>query len=131
MWLHGGAFMWGSGSACWFGPQFWMIHDIILVTLNYRWVGVSSLQHHLVHPPPSTQAGATGLPVPGHERGPGQRGHAGPGGGALLGAGGSLLLPEQRTTVPRASNEGLRRFHNYGEGPSLRIYAKSQIAHPS
>ena len=32
--------MWGSGSACWFGPQFWMIHDIILVTLNYRWVGV-------------------------------------------------------------------------------------------
>ena len=34
--------MWGSGSACWFGPQFWMIHDIILVTLNYRWVGVSS-----------------------------------------------------------------------------------------
>jgi len=36
VWLHGGAFMFGSGSACWFGPQFWMVHDIILVTLNYR-----------------------------------------------------------------------------------------------
>ena len=32
VWLHGGAFMFGSGSACWFGPQFWMVHDIILVT---------------------------------------------------------------------------------------------------
>lgn len=29
VWLHGGAFMFGSGSACWFGPQFWMIHDIV------------------------------------------------------------------------------------------------------
>ena len=28
--------MFGSGSACWFGPQFWMIHNIVLVTLNYR-----------------------------------------------------------------------------------------------
>lgn len=28
--------MFGSGSACWFGPQFWMIHGIVLVTLNYR-----------------------------------------------------------------------------------------------
>ena len=36
VWLHGGAFMFGSGSACWFGPQFWMIHGIVLVTLNYR-----------------------------------------------------------------------------------------------
>jgi len=36
VWLHGGAFMFGSGSACWFGPQFWMIHEIVLVTLNYR-----------------------------------------------------------------------------------------------
>ena len=36
VWLHGGAFMFGSGSACWFGPQFWMIHNIVLVTLNYR-----------------------------------------------------------------------------------------------
>jgi len=36
VWLHGGAFMFGSGSACWFGPQFWMVHEVILVTLNYR-----------------------------------------------------------------------------------------------
>ena len=36
VWLHGGAFMFGSGAACWFGPHFWMIHEIILVTINYR-----------------------------------------------------------------------------------------------
>ena len=28
--------MFGSGSACWYGPEFWMIHDIIVVTFNYR-----------------------------------------------------------------------------------------------
>ena len=36
VWLHGGAFMFGSGAACWFGPHFWMVHEIILVTINYR-----------------------------------------------------------------------------------------------
>ena len=36
VYIHGGAFMFGSGSACWYGPEFWMIHDIIVVTFNYR-----------------------------------------------------------------------------------------------
>ncbi len=36
VYIHGGAFMFGSGSACWYGPEFWMIHDIVVVTFNYR-----------------------------------------------------------------------------------------------
>ena len=28
--------MFGSGSSCWYGPEFWMVHDIIVVTFNYR-----------------------------------------------------------------------------------------------
>jgi len=34
VWLTGGAFLVGGGS--WYGPQYWMTHKIILVTINYR-----------------------------------------------------------------------------------------------
>jgi len=34
VWLTGGAFIMGGGP--WFGPDYWMIHNIILVTVNYR-----------------------------------------------------------------------------------------------
>jgi len=34
VWLTGGAFLVGGGS--WYGPHFWMTHEIILVTINYR-----------------------------------------------------------------------------------------------
>ncbi|KAJ8664613.1 hypothetical protein QAD02_006275 [Eretmocerus hayati] len=33
-WIHGGAFMFGSGIL--YGPKFFMDHDVILVTINYR-----------------------------------------------------------------------------------------------
>ena len=33
-WIHGGAFMDGTSSD--FGPEFFMDHDVILVTINYR-----------------------------------------------------------------------------------------------
>ena len=36
VYIHGGAFMFGSGSACWYGPEFWMVHDVVVVTFNYR-----------------------------------------------------------------------------------------------
>ena len=37
VWLTGGAFIMGGGS--WFGPDYWMIHNIILVKTSYwsRW----------------------------------------------------------------------------------------------
>ena len=34
VWLTGGAFLGGGGM--WYGPKLWMIHEIILVTVNYR-----------------------------------------------------------------------------------------------
>ena len=34
VWLTGGAFLGGGG--IWYGPSLWMVHEIILVTVNYR-----------------------------------------------------------------------------------------------
>jgi len=34
VWLTGGAFLVGGGP--WYGPDFWMTHNIIVVTVNYR-----------------------------------------------------------------------------------------------
>lgn len=34
--IHGGAFMSGSGDAISYGPQFLLQHDVVLITLNYR-----------------------------------------------------------------------------------------------
>ncbi|RVE40216.1 hypothetical protein evm_015134 [Chilo suppressalis] len=34
--IHGGAFKWGSGNEDNYGPDFLMAHDVVLVTLNYR-----------------------------------------------------------------------------------------------
>ncbi|XP_049948014.1 juvenile hormone esterase-like [Schistocerca serialis cubense] len=39
VWIHGGAFMMGSGNTDLYGPEHLLEHDIVLVTLNYR-VGV-------------------------------------------------------------------------------------------
>lgn len=36
IWIHGGAFLDGSGDDNIFGPDFLIDHDNILVTLNYR-----------------------------------------------------------------------------------------------
>ncbi|KAL4706531.1 hypothetical protein ACJJTC_015729 [Scirpophaga incertulas] len=36
VWIHGGSFYTGSGNSDFYGPEFFMAHDIILVTFNYR-----------------------------------------------------------------------------------------------
>ena len=36
VWIHGGAFVAGSGSSRTYGPEFLMMEDIVLVTINYR-----------------------------------------------------------------------------------------------
>ena len=45
VWLTGGAFIMGGGS--WFGPDYWMIHNIILVKICY-WI-LDDSQHHTGH----------------------------------------------------------------------------------
>ena len=35
-WIHGGGFMTGDGTPQSFGPQYWMSHEVIMVTTNYR-----------------------------------------------------------------------------------------------
>ena len=126
MWLHGGAFMWGSGSACWFGPQFWMIHDIILVTLNYRWVGVGvkvgvgvGVRGGVSRTTLSTlhlRLGPLGFLSLGTSEVPGNAGMLDQV-AALSWVQVGHCWAEQRTTVPRASNGSLRRFQNYVERP--------------
>jgi len=34
IWFTGGMFVFGSGN--WYGPDYWMQHDVIIVTVNYR-----------------------------------------------------------------------------------------------
>ena len=134
--------MWGSGSACWFGPQFWMIHDIILVTLNYRWVGVgvgvgvgvrvgvrvrvrvrvgvgvgvrvgvSSTTLFTLH----LRLGPLGFLSLGTSEVPGNAGMLDQV-AALSWVQVGHCWAEQRTTVPRASNGSLQRFQNYVERP--------------
>nr|QID41587.1 carboxylesterase CXE19 [Ostrinia furnacalis] len=36
VWIHGGSFYTGSGNSDFYGPEFFMEHDVILVTFNYR-----------------------------------------------------------------------------------------------
>jgi len=36
VWIHGGGFHTGSGDATFYGPDFFIQKDIVLVTLNYR-----------------------------------------------------------------------------------------------
>ncbi|XP_023935362.1 juvenile hormone esterase [Bicyclus anynana] len=36
VWIHGGAFYTGSGNSDFYGPEFFMKHEMILVTINYR-----------------------------------------------------------------------------------------------
>jgi len=36
VWIHGGAFYMGSGDATFYGPDYIMRKDVVLVTLNYR-----------------------------------------------------------------------------------------------
>lgn len=36
VWIHGGGFVMGSGNADFYGPDYIMQKDVILVTLNYR-----------------------------------------------------------------------------------------------
>ncbi|XP_018353120.1 PREDICTED: esterase E4-like isoform X1 [Trachymyrmex septentrionalis] len=36
VWIHGGGFAWGSGNATWYGPDYIVRKDVVLVTLNYR-----------------------------------------------------------------------------------------------
>ncbi|KAG6453074.1 esterase FE4 isoform X2 [Manduca sexta] len=36
VWIHGGGFYTGSGNSDFYGPEYFMAHDLILVTFNYR-----------------------------------------------------------------------------------------------
>lgn len=36
LWIHGGGFYTGSGNSDFYGPEFFMAHDVVLVTFNYR-----------------------------------------------------------------------------------------------
>nr|ARM65397.1 putative antennal esterase CXE26 [Ectropis obliqua] len=36
VWIHGGGFYTGSGNSDYYGPDFFLEHDVILVTFNYR-----------------------------------------------------------------------------------------------
>ncbi|CAH2076218.1 unnamed protein product, partial [Iphiclides podalirius] len=36
LWIHGGGFYTGSGNSEFYGPEFFMEHDVVLVTFNYR-----------------------------------------------------------------------------------------------
>ncbi|RVE46156.1 hypothetical protein evm_009230 [Chilo suppressalis] len=36
VWIHGGSFYTGSGNSDFYGPEFFMTHDVVLVTFNYR-----------------------------------------------------------------------------------------------
>ncbi|XP_041988351.1 juvenile hormone esterase-like isoform X2 [Aricia agestis] len=36
VWIHGGSFFTGSGNSDFYGPEFFMAHDMVLVTFNYR-----------------------------------------------------------------------------------------------
>ena len=36
VWIHGGAFHMGSGSPYSYGPDFLMLQDVVVVTINYR-----------------------------------------------------------------------------------------------
>lgn len=36
VWIHGGAFVWGSGNTELYGPEYLLTEDIVLVTINYR-----------------------------------------------------------------------------------------------
>ncbi|CAH0714294.1 unnamed protein product, partial [Brenthis ino] len=36
VWIHGGSFYTGSGNSDYYGPDFFMRHDMVLVTINYR-----------------------------------------------------------------------------------------------
>ncbi|CAB3223743.1 unnamed protein product [Arctia plantaginis] len=36
VWIHGGGFYTGSGNSDYYGPDFFMAHNVVLVTINYR-----------------------------------------------------------------------------------------------
>ncbi|XP_043593211.1 juvenile hormone esterase-like [Bombus pyrosoma] len=49
VWIHGGAFMMGSGNDEYYGPVYFMRKDVILVTINYRLgvLGFLNLEHEV------------------------------------------------------------------------------------
>jgi acetylcholinesterase len=48
VWIHGGGFFNGSGGTLWYGPQYLLDKDIILVTMNYR-LGILGTLNRLNH----------------------------------------------------------------------------------
>lgn len=45
VWIYGGAFITGDGNDSWYGPDYFMNKDVVLVTFNYRLgvLGIKSL----------------------------------------------------------------------------------------
>lgn len=55
VWIHGGAFLFGSSHDTLYGPDYLLMHDIVLVTVNYRLgvlgkktVYISSIYHSMI-----------------------------------------------------------------------------------
>jgi para-nitrobenzyl esterase len=40
VYLHGGSFIMGGGASYFFGPNYLIEHDVVLVTFNYRLVSI-------------------------------------------------------------------------------------------
>ena len=99
VWIHGGAFVTGSGSTPWYdGTSFAARGDVVVVTLNYR-LGAFGFLH-------LADLGRRGL-----RRAPATR-PARPGGGARLGAGqhrGLRRRPRQRDDLRRVGRGHERR----------------------
>ena len=36
VWIHGGGFMFGTGTSSWYGPLLYLSHNVILVSVRYR-----------------------------------------------------------------------------------------------
>lgn len=47
-WIHGGAFTTGHGNEAYYGPEYFMDKDVVLVSINYR-LGVLGLFKYLFH----------------------------------------------------------------------------------
>ncbi|BET00279.1 Esterase [Nesidiocoris tenuis] len=47
LWVHGGGWIWGTGSKIYYGPDFLMNEDVVLITINYRLgpIGFASLEN--------------------------------------------------------------------------------------
>lgn len=49
VYIHGGAFMWGTSGVERLGPDYLLLKNIVLITLNYRLGAFGKLAHFAQH----------------------------------------------------------------------------------